>query len=269
MNQVTADGRKRHPIARSRESSSIPSKGPIRALARTDFTVRKGEFAVLLGPSGCGKTTMLRLYRRARISLIRRVSRSAVARSGATSGAMTAPLADMGDRVPGRQPVSLAVDRRQHRAAAEAARHRQGRARASARASSVRARRHRGIRAALAARVVGRHAAARRDRARAELRPRHPADGRAVRRARCDHARPDEYRAAAHLARDSQDDRAGHAFDQRGCVPRRPRRPASPRPGRIDEVIDVPFRAAARHRRAERRRDSSRIVDHLRQPLEH
>jgi NitT/TauT family transport system ATP-binding protein len=36
-------------------------QGPIRALARTDFAVRKGEFAVLLGPSGCGKTTMLRL----------------------------------------------------------------------------------------------------------------------------------------------------------------------------------------------------------------
>jgi NitT/TauT family transport system ATP-binding protein len=35
--------------------------GPVRALARTDFAVRKGEFAVLLGPSGCGKTTMLRL----------------------------------------------------------------------------------------------------------------------------------------------------------------------------------------------------------------
>jgi NitT/TauT family transport system ATP-binding protein len=36
-------------------------QGPIRALSRTDFVVRKGEFAVLLGPSGCGKTTMLRL----------------------------------------------------------------------------------------------------------------------------------------------------------------------------------------------------------------
>jgi NitT/TauT family transport system ATP-binding protein len=36
-------------------------QGPVRALARTDFSVRKGEFAVLLGPSGCGKTTMLRL----------------------------------------------------------------------------------------------------------------------------------------------------------------------------------------------------------------
>jgi len=36
-------------------------QGPVRALARTDFSVAKGEFAVLLGPSGCGKTTMLRL----------------------------------------------------------------------------------------------------------------------------------------------------------------------------------------------------------------
>jgi NitT/TauT family transport system ATP-binding protein len=36
--------------------------GPVRALARTDFSVRNGEFAVLLGPSGCGKTTMLRLF---------------------------------------------------------------------------------------------------------------------------------------------------------------------------------------------------------------
>jgi len=35
--------------------------GPVSALARTDFSVRRGEFAVLLGPSGCGKTTMLRL----------------------------------------------------------------------------------------------------------------------------------------------------------------------------------------------------------------
>jgi len=35
--------------------------GSVRALARTDFSVRKGEFAVLLGPSGCGKTTLLRL----------------------------------------------------------------------------------------------------------------------------------------------------------------------------------------------------------------
>jgi NitT/TauT family transport system ATP-binding protein len=36
-------------------------QGVVRALARTEFSVRNGEFVVLLGPSGCGKTTMLRL----------------------------------------------------------------------------------------------------------------------------------------------------------------------------------------------------------------
>ena len=36
-------------------------EGPIRALAQTDLTIRQREFAVLLGPSGCGKTTMLRM----------------------------------------------------------------------------------------------------------------------------------------------------------------------------------------------------------------
>lgn len=36
-------------------------QGPVQALSQTDFSVRQGEFIVLLGPSGCGKTTMLRL----------------------------------------------------------------------------------------------------------------------------------------------------------------------------------------------------------------
>jgi NitT/TauT family transport system ATP-binding protein len=43
------------------EKAFDTDSGPVRALARTDFSVRRGEFAVLLGPSGCGKTTMLRL----------------------------------------------------------------------------------------------------------------------------------------------------------------------------------------------------------------
>lgn len=36
-------------------------QGPILALSRSDFSVRHAEFAVIIGPSGCGKTTMLRL----------------------------------------------------------------------------------------------------------------------------------------------------------------------------------------------------------------
>lgn len=43
------------------EKEFATPEGPVRALARTDFRLKHGEFAVLLGPSGCGKTTMLRL----------------------------------------------------------------------------------------------------------------------------------------------------------------------------------------------------------------
>jgi len=34
---------------------------PVHALARTDLAVPEGEMLVLLGPSGCGKTTLLRM----------------------------------------------------------------------------------------------------------------------------------------------------------------------------------------------------------------
>ncbi len=35
--------------------------GEVHALASTDLAVRKGEMLILLGPSGCGKTTLLRM----------------------------------------------------------------------------------------------------------------------------------------------------------------------------------------------------------------
>ncbi len=37
------------------------SDGPVHALAATDLAVAGHEFVVLLGPSGCGKTTLLRM----------------------------------------------------------------------------------------------------------------------------------------------------------------------------------------------------------------
>jgi NitT/TauT family transport system ATP-binding protein len=37
------------------------SDGPVHALAATDLAVAQREFVVLLGPSGCGKTTLLRM----------------------------------------------------------------------------------------------------------------------------------------------------------------------------------------------------------------
>jgi NitT/TauT family transport system ATP-binding protein len=37
------------------------SHGPAQALAKVDFSIRRGEFASIVGPSGCGKSTLLRL----------------------------------------------------------------------------------------------------------------------------------------------------------------------------------------------------------------
>ncbi|MFT8244872.1 ABC transporter ATP-binding protein [Roseomonas sp. BN140053] len=40
---------------------AVPGGAAVHALSRTDLSIRKGEFLVLLGPSGCGKTTLLRM----------------------------------------------------------------------------------------------------------------------------------------------------------------------------------------------------------------
>lgn len=43
------------------EKQFLTRHGSVNALSRTDLQIRRGEFTVLLGPSGCGKTTLLRL----------------------------------------------------------------------------------------------------------------------------------------------------------------------------------------------------------------
>jgi NitT/TauT family transport system ATP-binding protein len=156
-------------------------QGPIRALARTDFTVRKGEFAVLLGPSGCGKKTMLRL-----VAGLEYPTSGAVEISGRPlwrdEQRDDSAAAHMGIvfQEPNLFPwlsiednIALPLKLRGINKVA--------------RRERARKCRHFGIRAALATRVVGRHAATRRDCARLELRSGNPSDGRALRRTRRHH----------------------------------------------------------------------------------
>ena len=117
---------------------------------------------------------------------------------------------------------------------------------------------------ALPARALGRHAPARVDRARAAQRSADPADGRAVRRARRDHARPAERGAAPHLAGNRHHHPVRHPLHLRGDVPRparagdggqsRPR--ARDRAGRSaarPRPLDPRDRAVHPHRRASAR----------------
>ena len=73
-------------------------------------------------------------------------------------------------------------------------------------------------------------------------RPAAPADGRAVRRARRDHARPAERGAAAALGDDRHDHRVRHALDLRGGLPRPERAAAggAAGPGAREVPVDLP-----------------------------
>ena len=75
------------------------------------------------------------------------------------------------------------------------------------------------LRAQVSLAAVRRHAAARLDRARAVVRSGAAADGRAVRRARRDRARPSQRAAAAAVEPDRKDRGVRHPLDSRGGVP--------------------------------------------------
>ena len=105
-------------------------------------------------------------------------------------------------RVPGADLDALDDGVRQCLPAAQARRHRQGRGRA-AHHGNAGARRPCRLRRRLSARTVRRHADAGVDRARARHRAAHPADGRAVRGARRDHALQAQRRSGRAVARAS------------------------------------------------------------------
>jgi ABC-type nitrate/sulfonate/bicarbonate transport system ATPase subunit len=48
-------------VDRVSKTFNLPNGKPINVLHEITFTVRHGQFAVILGPSGCGKTTLLRI----------------------------------------------------------------------------------------------------------------------------------------------------------------------------------------------------------------
>ena len=85
-----------------------------------------------------------------------------------------------------------------------------------------------GLREFLSQGTVGRHEAARRHRAHAGLWAEHPADGRAVRRARCPHAHRHAEGAAGNLGARPQDRAVRDPQRGGGGVPFRPRRRADP-----------------------------------------
>ena len=112
-----------------------------------------------------------------------------------------------------------------------------------------------------AAHAVGRHEAARRDRARHGDGARHPADGRAVRRARRAHAAQDAGRAAAAVGRHAVHRAVRHALDPRGDQDRQPD-PAAVAASRAGQGRARTACRAARWRPAPtaRRRSSARSI---------
>ena len=182
------------PLIRIRRVGMVypADSGPVEALREISLDIGEGEFVALVGPSGCGKSTLMRI-----IAGLRPVTSGAVEVDGVP---VAGPVSRVGmvfqaavllkwrsvlDNV--LLPAELSGLNPRHyreRALRAAAAGRPGR-----------------IRRQAPARAVRRHAAARFALPRADARPADPADGRTVRRARCDDTRGDEPGIAAHLGR--------------------------------------------------------------------
>ena len=168
---------------------------PVFALADIDLKVGRGEFVSFIGPSGCGKTTLLRV-----IADLEQQTEGEITVNGVS--AREARLARAYGYV--FQAPALYAWRNVLRnvmlpleiigmPAAER------KARAARYLSMVGLE---GFERKFPLAALRRHAAARLDRARARLRARAAADGRAVRRAGRDHPRPSQRAAAAAVGTD-------------------------------------------------------------------
>ncbi len=172
--------------------------GGVLALQGTTLNVRRGEFAAVVGPSGCGKSSLMKLV----TGLVPPDSGDIVIFGDKVRG----PGEDRRHGVPEPEPAALAQGHRQRAASARDRRAAPAEipqaegaiSRAGHRAAQDR--RARRLRRALPLGAVRRHAAARLALPRADP-PARAADARrAVRGARCLHARGAVVRAARPLA---------------------------------------------------------------------
>ena len=154
----------------------------MQALSHVNLKVARGEFVSFIGPSGCGKTTLLRAVADLETPTegdIRVDGMSAEeARLKRAYGYVFQAPALYPWRTVARN-IALPLEIMGYSKAEREARVKKGLDLVNLT----------GFRQQVPVAIVGRHAAARLDRPRPLVRPRHPADGRAVRRARRDRAR--------------------------------------------------------------------------------